>query len=204
MPSRGNVRFLPDFECPCCQQMFRPRQHNQIYCSTKCKYADAKRVSARGRTVLSNGVLLNERRFWTNVAKTPGCWNWTGTLSKGYGIYRAMKRRPVLAHRVTYECARGPVPEGLELDHLCRNRACVNPEHLEAVTRQINVLRGISPAARHAVQTVCIRGHAFDDANTRKSGTRRTCRACGQNRIAEFKQRRLTKSAAIKIQGFHP
>jgi hypothetical protein len=85
----------------------------------------------------------------------------------------------LLAHRVSYERYVGPIPEGAHLDHLCRNRACVNPEHLEPVSVQTNILRGVSPSAVNAAKTECLRGHPFDDENTYvcPAGKRR-CRAC--------------------------
>ncbi|MGW6704764.1 HNH endonuclease signature motif containing protein [Streptomyces sp. NPDC054956] len=106
-------------------------------------------------------------------------WPW-GSDGHGYGVV-SRNGRNAKVHRVMYELVRGPVPEGLELDHLCRRRACFNPEHLEAVTRQINVLRGVSPAAKHALVTHCPQGHLYDEANTAplKRG-RRGCRACSR------------------------
>ncbi len=86
---------------------------------------------------VSHGV-----RFWRKVDKTPACWLWTDTPNHdGYGRFKA--DRKIMAHRFAYEEANGPVPEGLELDHLCRNRLCVRPDHLEAVTHTENVRRAL-------------------------------------------------------------
>jgi len=107
------------------------------------------------------------------------CWPWiAGCDDKGYGQFR-VEEKIRKAYAVIYELMVGPVPSGLELDHLCRNRLCVNPNHLEAVTHQQNLLR--SPTAICAVnarKTHCVRGHAFDEANTIRRGTTRECRAC--------------------------
>lgn len=129
-------------------------------------------------------------RFWAKVDKTEGCWNWTGVLLRGYGQF-AYRRRMVLAHRFAYELLVGPIPDGLVIDHLCRNPRCVNPAHLEPVTPRENVLRGVGPSAVHAVKTHCIHGHPFDEANTyirTRNGTKiRDCRACNRERQARLR-----------------
>ncbi len=85
----------------------------------------------------------------------------------------------VYAHRAAYELYVGPIPEGLTIDHLCRNTLCVNPAHLEAVTMRENILRGTGPSAQAARKTHCLRGHPFDDGNTLFRATgKRVCRAC--------------------------
>lgn len=110
-----------------------------------------------------------------------GCWNWTGTIADtGYG-----RVRKAYAHRVAYEFWIGPIPDGLQIDHLCRNRRCFNPEHLEAVTQRENILRGESPMARHARRTHCVHGHEFTAENTYSppsGATHRHCRTCIRNR----------------------
>jgi len=117
------------------------------------------------------------------------CWVWTGPISvRGYGIQKVGGRegKQYYAHRLSYEHHVGPIPEGLELDHLCRNRACINPKHLEPVTRSVNTKRGIGPAmlgAINASKTHCKHGHPFsgDNVKYRKSGGRR-CVTCERNR----------------------
>lgn len=134
----------------------------------------------------------NDERFQKYVevghggwgATLEGCWHWLSTLTEsGYGLFGESRETGgsvlVRAHRYSYEMYVGPIPEGLELDHLCRMRACVNPEHLEVVTQRVNTLRGIGVSAAHAVKTHCPRNHPYDSENT-KIGTNgaRLCRKC--------------------------
>jgi hypothetical protein len=123
-----------------------------------------------------------ETRFWAFVDRSGTCWEWQGSKSRGYGRFK-VSRRMVQAHRFAYELMVGPIPEGLTLDHLCRNTSCVNPEHLEPATERDNILRSDGPAAINARRVECVRGHRFDQANTavftRPNGTTyRQCRAC--------------------------
>lgn len=120
-----------------------------------------------------------------------GCWLWTGpTNEKGYGL-TTVKGKTVRVHRIAYELWKGPIPPGLQIDHLCRTRNCFNPEHLEAVTPRENVLRGESSAALRARKTHCVHGHPFDDTNTARwpDGTRRclTCRPRGNGKFRRSK-----------------
>ena len=124
-----------------------------------------------------------------------GCWLWIrGTDKNGYGGFVSQVTSSRQAHRVAYERWVGPVPPGLDLDHLCRTPSCVNPEHLEAVTHRVNCLRGRSPAARAARTTHCPQGHPYDEANTgRYPNGHRRCRTCHRTRERERHARKGAK-----------
>jgi hypothetical protein len=119
-------------------------------------------------------------RFWAKVNRTDSCWLWTATGYGGYGWFWDGER-PALAHRYSYELHRGPIPEGLVIDHLCRNPPCVNPAHLEAVTQQENLMRGRTIYAENAAKTECPYGHPYSEANTYIDGGSRKCRTCRRN-----------------------
>lgn len=132
-------------------------------------------------------------RFWAKVAIDPsGCLIWTASgFSTGYGQFKH-GGRTLTAHRFAYTALVGPIPDGLVLDHLCRNKRCVTPDCLEPVTDQVNILRGTAPAASNAAQTHCLNGHPFDEANTRVTRAgKRQCRACArERRIARYEANR--------------
>lgn len=134
----------------------------------------------------------DEMRFWSKVDKTGGCWEWTAvTDGRGYGKFW-FDGRMVRAHRWSYEHVVGPIPERLQLDHLCRNRGCVNPEHLEPVTNHENTLRGVS---HQAAKTHCPQGHLYDTENTYvDTHGGRNCRAC--RRATAARRKREMRSAA--------
>jgi hypothetical protein len=110
-----------------------------------------------------------------------GCWLWTGAVNRrtGYGHIGGRRGENHMAHRVAYEMHIGPIPAGLQIDHLCRVRRCVNPAHLEPVTVVENLARGVGPSARAIRENVCRSGHPFSPQNTgRKTNGTRKCRAC--------------------------
>lgn len=120
------------------------------------------------------------KRFWPKIRVTPfGCWAWTASQNcDGYGSFWC-EGKLKLAHRAAYEHFVGPIPDGLQTDHLCRNRACANPVHLEVVTSRVNTLRGIGVAAKNAGKGHCKWGHEFTNANTHAfRGDRRPGRKC--------------------------
>lgn len=138
-----------------------------------------------------------EERFWSKVDKTYDCWTWTAYIDKhGYGRFY-MEGRMLSAHSVAWLLSKPnkPVPKDFELDHLCRNRSCVNPSHLEIVSTLENVLRGVGPAARNHRKTRCKRGHPFSPKNTYtmigKSGRiHRECRKCWVVRSTEYRNKK--------------
>lgn len=119
------------------------------------------------------------------------CWEYDGARHHGYGWF-SYRGKPRGAHQVAYLLFRGPLPEGTEPDHLCRNRACFNPDHLEAVTHQVNSIRG-GAGQNNATKTHCPQGHEYTPENTyigtRATGTYRDCRTCRKARLATFYDR---------------
>ncbi|WP_159795743.1 HNH endonuclease signature motif containing protein [Puerhibacterium puerhi] len=125
-----------------------------------------------------------DTRFWKKVEPTGFCWNWAaGRDRDGYGRF-GLNRVSVLAHRVAYEALVGPIPAGHHLDHLCRNKTCVNPDHLEPVTAAENMRR------RNAILTHCKNGHALEGSNLKVDRRgHRYCRACGSNNARRYRRR---------------
>lgn len=142
------------------------------------------------REVPSVAKRTAEERFWAKVDRNGPipdyapelgpCWIWTANTSGGTGYGNFWLGRSYgKAHRFSYELMKGAIPDGLDLDHLCRVRACVNPAHLEAVTRQENIKRSpIAIATRNAAKTHCPKGHPYAGDNLYIARGRRTCRAC--------------------------
>lgn len=132
----------------------------------------------QGGITLSVRDLSVEDRFWLKVERGPEdkCWEWQGARSHGYGEI-TLNGKKCKAHRVAYELMVGPIPEGLVLDHLCRNHPCVNPSHLEAVTHLENVRRGDS-GKKDRIKTHCPQGHRYWGKNLIRYQGRRYCRVC--------------------------
>lgn len=125
------------------------------------------------------------------------CWLYLGgprsygpSTVEGYGMYNR-----TMAHRASYEIYKGPIPEGLEIDHLCRNRRCINPDHLEPVTRKENILRGESPTATNKRKTHCPNGHLYDFI--RPNGERE-CRSCHRVNYQRYYQKLSLRAGELK------
>ncbi len=171
--------------CEWCGDEFVPARSDrpQRFCSRPC--------FRQARHPIAESIAA---RFWSKVNKNGApsphcpergpCWIWTAYTDRiGYGIFSVFPRR-VGAHRWAYENTIGAIKRGFSLDHLCRVPSCVRPSHLEPVTHQTNVLRGVGPTARNAVMTHCKRGHPFTAENTYWSAGSRVCRACRLVRYA--------------------
>lgn len=128
-------------------------------------------------------------RFWNHVdmdGPVPEyneylgrCWSWKGQIGgNGYGHFYPHEGRHIRAHRFSYVIIRGEIPRHLVLDHLCKNKSCVNPFHLEMVTNRINIMRGVGCMALNAIKTHCPRGHEFTADNLHKSSLKQGYRRC--------------------------
>jgi hypothetical protein len=141
------------------------------------------------RALLTPSVAV---RFWAKVDKSGECWVWTaGKVGAGYGHFtQGGAPKMILAHRWAYEASVGPIPEGLVIDHLCMNKACVNPAHLEAVTQAVNIERNPNAVnKRGEAVTNCPQGHEYNETNTRIYNGKRHCRSCARVHTANYRRR---------------
>jgi hypothetical protein len=163
--------------CEVCKLDYSPKTKTQRFCSLYCR-GESKR-----KTI--------EDAFFNKIEVTDDHWYWRGyTSPKGYGTF-GWNNQHQIAHRFAYEHWVGPIPEGLEIDHTCKVRNCVNPAHLEPVTTLVNQHRANPP------KTHCINGHEYTEQNTRYvKNNKRQCRMCARERYrvanpGRFKRRRI-------------
>lgn len=160
-----------------------------------------RELSALAETVDWNGSLA--RRLLAKVDTTGVCWEWTADLTNdGYGRWWYKDNVVLRAHRAAWALLVGPLPTGLQPDHRCKNRACINPDHIEWTTGEVNNLRSTSPSSRHARATHCPADHPYDETNTiwrvQRGRPRRECRKCvrEQSRIRGARSRARAKNGA--------
>lgn len=137
-------------------------------------------------------------RFESKIEWIPfsTCWWWNGSIeSNGYGRFKAGGRK-WSPHRLAYEHWNGQLKDGLEIDHLCRNRSCVNPAHLEQVTHRENSRRGLS-GRFNAEKINCSKGHPFSAENTRFNDNRRICMTCNKNASVAWRRQKGIPARAI-------
>jgi hypothetical protein len=119
-------------------------------------------------------MLERLQKFVEHQSSFEPCWEWLGAKSAGYGRIK-VQGKVCMAHRISYEYFIGPIPEGLEIDHLCRTPACINPAHLEPVTGSINAKRGLTGNKK---RDFCKNGHKFSSDNVLMDGKERRCKPC--------------------------
>lgn len=164
-------------------------QHSKGMCNMH-----AERVRRTGKVDLPPRPSLVERLEACIRYETNGCWTWTGTrTTSGYGLL-SVNAKLLLVHRLAYQTLVREIPPGMHLDHLCRNRACINPKHLDVVTNRENVMRGMSPSAVIRRQGICKNGHEMVGENIYvppKRPQHRTCRECRKRRSREAYARKV-------------
>ena len=184
----GNTYVRPSDGARLCRECTRARGRE----------AYRRRMASRKQAppTQPTGVRALDRNI--GAADASGCWRWGGYVSEsGYGVARVDgKSKP--AHRAVHVALVGTIPQGLDLDHLCRVRDCVNPDHLEPVTRRVNVLRGVGAGAQNARKTHCIKGHPLDGDNLVSWARNRLCRECyrERDRIKARARRARARAAA--------
>lgn len=191
----GDVELRKDSSRPCvvegCERTHFGKGMCRPHYRRFMKYGDPVAPAPSQRT-------NTYERWLSYVEKTDTCWLWRGSMweSTGYGRFW-VDDKTVLVHRWSYEHHVGPIPKGKHLDHLCRVRNCVRPDHLEPVTARENLLRGETQAAKNAAKTHCPRGHPYDKTNTyidcRGARSCITCRKASD--AARREKKRLAKEA---------
>lgn len=178
-------------------------EKNLYVCSrgkNNCRLCRAERAREFRRRKNPDWYLPEVKKFSKKYNIVGECWLWNMSLSKdGYGSYKGRG-----AHRASYEFSKGQIPEGLEIDHICRNRSCVNPKHLEAVTHEENIKRGVYGDRSwvrkiHGDKTQCKRGHKYSGENLRiekrtDGGIARRCKECDKLKNKNYLIRKNEKN----------
>lgn len=165
-----------------------PKNHEML--SSACGIIVNNMSPIRSTTLDWQPVLV--AAFWQKVKKTRTCWLWTGGRSKGYGL-TTWQGRTISAHRLAYAALVGRIPPGKELDHICRNRACVRPDHLRIATHYDNVMAGANFTATNARKFCCPKGHPYAVVKGKKR-TQRKCLTCKLEAMAaKRRQARMAK-----------
>ena len=174
------------------------------------QYAPKKRSSDYKIRPIPHSNDIDVESFWLKVDKSDGCWKWKGKYAGDYGIFY-IKQLRYRAHRVSYSLAKGPIGEGLYIDHMCRNPGCVNPEHLRAVTPRINSIENSDgPPAINANKIACVRGHLLTPDNiVERDSDKRNCKFCSmaaQNARFQWDKTTFTRNQedpkAMFIEGY--
>lgn len=154
------------------------------FCKTHYNHWHRENVPPRPK-----GYELRWERFWAKV-DVGDCWLWTGIHSRGYGRFSWDGHN--YAHRWIWHRLVGELPEGMTIDHLCKVRSCVNPDHMEPVPLLENLRRGVAPPRLNALKTQCKHGHEFSPENTYwyADGRKRSCRVCARRKTREYQQRK--------------
>lgn len=175
-----------------CEGRRGPDVARELRCSSGAVRTHYRRFKAEGILRGSGPSLKDRLPHLVRITET-GCWDWSRYVdSDGYGRVKIRGKSERRAHRAVYEELVGHIPDGMDLDHLCRNRRCVNPEHLEPVTKRENTLRGFAPTAMNARKTHCLNGHSLSGDNIyTQNGRRRQCRTCesARNKVSKAKLR---------------
>jgi hypothetical protein len=199
----ADIQYIKDIQPVLSYDIILPGQGLPLAQQFRLWQQSPLRVSQRGRTPAD---FLS--RFWSKVCLPAYdiqlCWQWTAAIGPdGYGFMKCRGKRP-RAHQIAWHLYHGPVPEGLCIDHLCRNRLCVNPLHMEVVTPVENIMRGESLPAQYSRRNYCSKGHLYTQENTgvgrkirqKKVTLYRACRFCARVKSARYRKAKNDPSSA--------
>ena len=195
---RSGVSIRMDLACLCTQ----PHITKTLQCVAENLPVRNGILGRRNASSIGEDHMERHEDWPVYVVKQTGCWLWQGLRNKdGYGLFESSTGWE-MAHRTVYTAAGKGLARGILLDHLCRHRACVNPDHLDPVDNKENVRRGKSPAAINALRTHCIHGHPFDEINTAYTKKGRRCREC--NRISNRATRKKVAQLPASLDKTSP